>query len=97
MIVYSTLGTNEMDRSTGFYDAVLGAVDASGERTKVCLTSPFDRERATHGNGTMLASEAPSHEALNAFHASGLAQRECVFIQVAFTAGETRQRQPTCS
>ena len=87
MIAYSTLGTNDMDRSIGFYDAVLGALGASrertsptwtqygraGERAKVCLTSPFDRERATHGNGTMLAFEASSYEAVNAFHASALA------------------------
>ena len=86
MIAYSTLGTNDMDRSIRFYDAVLGCIGASrertssawtqygreGERAKVCLASPFDREPATHGNGTMLAFEAPSHEAVDAFHASAL-------------------------
>jgi len=52
MIVYSTLGTNDMDCSIALYDAVLGALGAtrevitatrtrygrSGERAKVCLT-----------------------------------------------------------
>jgi catechol 2,3-dioxygenase-like lactoylglutathione lyase family enzyme len=87
MIAYSTLGTNDMDRSIAFYDAVFGALGGAreltsptwtrygreGERAKVCLTSPFDRERATHGNGTMLAFEAKDHAAIDAFHASALA------------------------
>ncbi len=88
MIAYSTLGTNDMDRSIAFYDAVLGALGATrevttptwtrygraGERAKVCLTPPFNRERATNGNGTMLAFEAPGHAAVDAFHAAALAQ-----------------------
>ena len=87
MIAYSTFGTNDMDRSIRFYDAVLGACGAvrertsptwtqygrAGERAKVCLTTPFDRDRATYGNGTMLAFEAPNYEAVDVFHASALA------------------------
>ena len=87
MIAYSTLGTNDMDRSIAFYDAVFGALGATrevttptwtrygrgSERAKVCLTPPFDRQRATFGNGTMLAFEAPGHEAVDAFHAAALA------------------------
>jgi len=88
MIAYSTLGTNDMERSIAFYDAVFGALGGArelttptwtrygreGERAKVCLTSPFDRERATNGNGTMLAFEAGDHAAVDAFHAFALAQ-----------------------
>lgn len=88
MIAYSTLGTNDMDRSIAFYDAVFGALGATrelttatwtrygraGERAKVCLTAPFDRQRATFGNGTMLAFEALDHAAVDAFHAAALAQ-----------------------
>jgi catechol 2,3-dioxygenase-like lactoylglutathione lyase family enzyme len=87
MIAYSTLGTNDMDRSIAFYDAVFGALGAvrelttatwtrygrPGERAKVCLTAPFDRHRATQGNGTMLAFEARDHAAVDAFHAAALA------------------------
>ena len=86
MIAYSTFGINDMDRSIRFYDRVLGAIGASreltsptwtqygraGERTKVCLTCPFDRERATHGNGTMLAFEASNYGAVETFHACAL-------------------------
>ncbi|MEQ9506034.1 MAG: VOC family protein [Hyphomonas sp.] len=86
MIAYSTLGTNDMDRSITFYDSVLGAIGAlreltseswtrygrPGERTKVCLTFPFDGKSATHGNGTMLAFEASSYAAVDNFHAAAL-------------------------
>jgi catechol 2,3-dioxygenase-like lactoylglutathione lyase family enzyme len=88
MIAYSTLGTNDMDRSIAFYDAVLGALGGvrevttpnwtrygrGGERAKVCLATPFDKQRATFGNGTMLAFEARDQAAVDAFHAAALAQ-----------------------
>ncbi len=86
MIAYSTLGTNDMERSIAFYDAVFGAIGGAresteanwtrygreGERSKVCLTPPFDRQAATHGNGTMLAFETNDHAAVDAFHAAAL-------------------------
>jgi catechol 2,3-dioxygenase-like lactoylglutathione lyase family enzyme len=86
MIAYSTLGTNDMDRSIAFYDAVFGVLGGvrelttaawtrygrTGERAKVCLTIPFDHHRATFGNGTMLAFEVPNHAAVDAFHAAAL-------------------------
>ena len=88
MIAYSTLGTNDMDRSIAFYDAAFGALGGmrelttptwtqygrAGERAKVCLTVPFDRQPATFGNGTMLAFEAPDRAAVDAFHAAALTQ-----------------------
>ncbi len=88
MIAYATLGTNDMPRAIAFYDAVfapLGAVrdlttehwtryTRAGERAKVCLVTPFDGERATQGNGAMLAFEAPDRAAVDAFHAAALAQ-----------------------
>lgn len=87
MIAYSTVGTNDMDRSIAFYDAVfvaLGGVrevtDANwtrygraGERAKVCLTTPFDGQPATRGNGAMLAFEVQGYEAIDAFHSAALA------------------------
>jgi catechol 2,3-dioxygenase-like lactoylglutathione lyase family enzyme len=87
MIAYATLGTNNMDRSIVFYDAVLGALGAvrdvtsptwtrylrPGERGKVCLTPPYDGGAATFGNGTMLAFEGPDYAAIDAFHAAALA------------------------
>lgn len=87
MIAYATLGTNDMDRSIAFYDAVLGALGAvrevtspkwtrygrPGERAKVCLTPPFDGGTASFGNGTMLAFESSGYGAVDAFHAAALA------------------------
>jgi catechol 2,3-dioxygenase-like lactoylglutathione lyase family enzyme len=87
MIAYCTLGTNDMDRSIAFYDAVMGALGGvreetgptwtrygrPGERSKVCLTPPYDGGAATFGNGTMLAFEARDYAAVDAFHAAALA------------------------
>jgi catechol 2,3-dioxygenase-like lactoylglutathione lyase family enzyme len=88
MIAYSTLGTNDMDRSIAFYDAAFGTLGGvrevtsptwtrygrAGERAKVCLAVPFDGRPATFGNGTMLAFDARDHAAVDAFHAAALAQ-----------------------
>ncbi|WP_421726778.1 VOC family protein [Bauldia sp.] len=87
MIAYATLGTNDMDRSIAFYDAVFGAIGGvrqvttrtwtqygrGEERAEVCLTRPYDGKAATSGNGTMLAFETEDHAAVNAFHAAALA------------------------
>jgi len=87
MIAYATLGANDMDRAIAFYDAVFGALGGerdlttatwtqygrAGERAKVCIVTPFDGRPATHGNGTMLAFEAPDYAAVDAFHAAALA------------------------
>lgn len=86
MIAYCTIGTNDMDRSIEFYDAIFGALGAvreetspawtrygrAGESAKVCLTPPFNREPASFGNGSMLAFAAPDYPAVDAFYASAL-------------------------
>ena len=87
MIAYSTLGTNDMDRSIRFYDAVFGAIGGAretttptwtvygreGERPKVALTEPYDTRAAKPGNGPMLAFETDAHAKVDAFHAAALA------------------------
>jgi catechol 2,3-dioxygenase-like lactoylglutathione lyase family enzyme len=86
MISYSTLGTNDMQRSIRFYDAVFALLGAErtttsetwtgygrkGDRGLFFLTQPFDREPATSGNGVMLAVLAPERAAVDAFHAAAL-------------------------
>ena len=86
MIAYATFGTSDMDRSIAFYDAVFGALGGmrektsptwtqygrTNERSKLCLTAPFDGEPVTHGNGTMLAFEAKDYAAIDQFHALAL-------------------------
>ena len=86
MIAYCTLGTNDMDRSIAFYDAVFGALGGRreetsatwtrygrpGERSKVCLTPPYDGRAASFGNGTMLAFEASDYAAVDGARAGRL-------------------------
>ena len=87
MISYSTLGTNDMQRSIRFYDAAFAPLGAArtetsetwtgyarkGDRGMFFLTRPFDREAATSGNGAMLAVLAADRAAVDAFHAAALA------------------------
>lgn len=86
MIAYTTLGVNDMDRAVAFYDRVFAPLGArrettsptwtgyarDGDRGRFFLTRPFDRQAATHGNGTMLAFHAPDRAAVDAFHAAAL-------------------------
>lgn len=76
MIGYSLLGTNDLDRAAGFYDAVLGELGAKrymemervvswrageeGAGFGVC--TPYDGNAASVGNGSMIALIAGSPE-----------------------------------
>jgi catechol 2,3-dioxygenase-like lactoylglutathione lyase family enzyme len=88
MLLYITLGTNDLPRAKAFYDAVmptlghiLRAQDAreigygpiDAPRTQLWVTLPYDGAPATIGNGSMPAFDAPSRAAVDAFHAAGLA------------------------
>lgn len=92
MLLYVTLGTNELARATTFYDAAFAALGfvrivsrehevgygpptpPAGERAAhVFVGTPYDKGRASHGNGAMLALDAPSRAAVDAFHAAALA------------------------
>ncbi len=88
MLLYVTLGTNDLTRSARFYDAVLAALGyerrvteadeigyaTSGDhRCRLWVTKPYDGKSATFGNGTTMAIEAPSRAAVDAFHKAGLA------------------------
>ena len=86
MIAYSTLGTNNMDRSIVFYDAVFQTIDGKREITtekwvqygretetgKVCLTPPHNGNPASFGNGAMLAFAAKDPKSVDDFHAAAL-------------------------
>lgn len=88
MLLYITLGTNDLDRSRRFYDAVMPTLglELQGEndlefgfgtpgdtRTRLWVTKPYDEKAATVGNGSMVALEAQTRAAVDAFHAAGLA------------------------
>ena len=89
MIGYVMVGTNDLEASTKFYDAVLdtlgltrGLTDTDyigyGSKTspkniEFYLTKPFDGENATFGNGTMIAMLLESREEVDNFHATAVA------------------------
>lgn len=87
MLLYVTLGTNDLQRAGAFYDAVLATLDyrrqrqddteigysAAGDvRCRFWVVAPFNRERATFGNGTTIALVAKTRTAVDAFHAAAL-------------------------
>ena len=87
MLLYLTLGTNDLARAIRFYDAVMPvlgltrrvteAVEAGygapeDARCRLWITAPFDGRPATIGNGSMAALVAPSRTAVDAFYASAL-------------------------
>ena len=88
MLLYVTVGTNDLDRAGRFYDAVLPLLGyvrqkkAPGEigyaadgdsRCRFWVVEPFNREPATFGNGVTIALVAPNRAAVDAFHAAALA------------------------
>ena len=88
MLYYVTLGTNDLARARHFYEPTLatlgisalqngksesgygmpGAVDPS-----LYVTTPFDNQPATNGNGSMIALTAQTRAAVQAFHTAALA------------------------
>lgn len=89
MIGYVMVGTNNIEASAKFYDAVLdtfgltrGLTDSdyvgygsktTPEKIEFYLTKPFDGEKATFGNGTMIAMIVGSREEVDNFYATALA------------------------
>jgi predicted lactoylglutathione lyase len=88
MIGYVTLGTNDLKRAAKYYDELFGSIAAkrvleeenhfiawgqSLNSPSVAVTIPFNKEKATAGNGVMVALYLPSVEQVNAFHARALA------------------------
>ncbi len=86
MIGYVTLGTNDMDRAAGFYDALLGemgatrmmeqdnfiAWSAGAGAPAVSVIKPHDGNEACIGNGVMVALVVDSTEKVDALHAKAL-------------------------
>ena len=86
MISYVTIGTNDLESSAKFYDAVLGVLGASRsletERfiawsdksggPALSLNRPHDGNSATVGNGVMIALTAESPALVDAVHAKAL-------------------------
>lgn len=87
MIGYVTVGTNDLPRAAGFYDALLAEIGArrtmefdgfivwstSPKAPGLALTKPYDGNAATVGNGVMVAIAAGSKEKVDALHRKALA------------------------
>ena len=87
MLLYVTVGTNNLKRAIEFYDPVLKTLgyerrftnhDEAGyaaephSRCRFWVVYPFDKQEATVGNGSMTAFLAPDRGAVRAFHAAAL-------------------------
>ena len=87
MIGYTTVGTNDLKRAAGFYDALLAELGAkramemetfiawatAPNTPMVAIIKPFDKNPATVGNGVMVALLASSKEQVDKIHAKALA------------------------
>jgi catechol 2,3-dioxygenase-like lactoylglutathione lyase family enzyme len=80
------VGTNDMDKSKAFYDAVLGAlgyepggIDEKGRCFYITPTGifsisvPIDGQPASNGNGSTVGFAVENPAAANAWHEAGLA------------------------
>jgi catechol 2,3-dioxygenase-like lactoylglutathione lyase family enzyme len=86
MISYATIGTNDISKSGPFYTELLATQGVTklfdhprggmmfGKDGKLVLgvLTPFDRNQATAGNGSMIALDLPSRQAVDEFHAKAL-------------------------
>ena len=82
MIGYVTLGTNDMENSAKFYDALLAELGASRfmemetfiawavnpQQPALSITKPFDGNPASVGNGVMIALAVDSTEKVDAIY-----------------------------
>jgi catechol 2,3-dioxygenase-like lactoylglutathione lyase family enzyme len=86
MIAYVTLGTNDMKRALGFYDALLGEIGAkrlfgmdriqfygtSMKEPMLAVCIPYDEKPHAAGNGWMAAIPGGSREAVDRLYARAI-------------------------
>jgi catechol 2,3-dioxygenase-like lactoylglutathione lyase family enzyme len=87
MIGYITLGTNDLARAEKFYDGLLAELGGkrvmANDRMRfygsgpgqplIAICKPFDGKQATGGNGTMVALNAGSKEAVDRVYKKAIA------------------------
>ena len=82
------VGTNNLDQSIKFYDELLEVLDLERtEKDEVCagysqknsngkiefyVTKPFNKEKATVGNGSQISFQTSSRELVDKFHDVGI-------------------------
>jgi catechol 2,3-dioxygenase-like lactoylglutathione lyase family enzyme len=90
MLAYIMVGSNNLKRSAKFYDAALaplGLARSEGDsryigygpkgapdKSQFYVTKPYNKKKATFGNGTMISFAAKTRRAIDAFHAAALAK-----------------------
>lgn len=88
MIGYVTIGTNDIEKARGYYDALLGEIGAkrimqfdppgftmwgaAPDKPGVAVTPPYNGEPATVGNGMMVALAQDSRANVDRLHARAL-------------------------
>jgi catechol 2,3-dioxygenase-like lactoylglutathione lyase family enzyme len=87
MLLYVTVGTNNLQRALEFYDPVLktlcferrvlkgdeiGYAAPDDSRCRFWVVYPYDKQEATIGNGSMTALLAPNRAAVRAFHSAAM-------------------------
>jgi catechol 2,3-dioxygenase-like lactoylglutathione lyase family enzyme len=87
MLLYVTVGTNNIERALEFYDPVLktlgyerrvlkpdeiGYAAEGDSRCRFWVTYPYNKQEATIGNGSMVAFLAPNRPSVRFFHAAAL-------------------------
>lgn len=86
MLSYVTVGTNDLEKSLPYFTELLalhgaskmfdhprgGAMFAKDGKPVLAVLTPFDQNPASVGNGTMVALDLPSREAVDAFYAKAL-------------------------
>lgn len=83
---HATIGTNDQEKSCSFYGAALGALGINNlgkmgdaatmygvDHPEFLVFNPIDGKPATVGNGGTIGFSASSREAVNNFHAAGVA------------------------
>jgi catechol 2,3-dioxygenase-like lactoylglutathione lyase family enzyme len=89
MLIYTTLGVSDFERSVRFYDATLSTLSiarapdwtpdfkgwgvAYEQGLSLWICKPFDGGSSQPGNGPMLAFRATTHQQVQSFHSAALA------------------------
>ena len=80
MFSHMMVGSNDLDRSKSFYDALFGKEARRDEMGRLSygrkgavfmVTLPIDGAPATHGNGSTVGFVFDSREEVDAWHAAG--------------------------
>ena len=88
MIGYVMVGTNDLDKAISFYDEVLKSLNLKRVETdpeyaayapmeksteiEFYVTKPFNKEKATNGNGTQVSFLTDTREKVEKFHKIGI-------------------------